>query len=183
VADLLTCHRLARQVDQGLTCIDALVAITLDGRAQIGDRALLNHAKLTAARIAEMQADFDKLPPHFRLVDALDVGERFNLLDCTCLAVKDGFRSFANILNDGESAKGWAISLMDILGRTVVDWNVVLRMENIWCDRFLDAYRIPIRIERLKAIQSVEDDIRQLGMTIREKKSLVWDLLINPVRH
>jgi hypothetical protein len=75
--DLLACHRLARLAGQGPTLVEALFAISVDETACAGDQALLRHARLTPARIARMRADLDKLPPMPKMVDKIDVFERF----------------------------------------------------------------------------------------------------------
>ena len=91
--DLLACHRLARLAGQGPTLVDALVAIAVDGMACAGDQGLLQHARLTPAQIARMRADLDKLPPLPKMVDKINVGERFMYLDCVGMVAREGFSS------------------------------------------------------------------------------------------
>ena len=90
--DLLACHRLARLVGQGPTLIEALVAIAVDGMACAGDQGLLQHARLTPAQIARMRADLDKLPPLPKMVDKINVGERFMYLDCVGMVAREGLQ-------------------------------------------------------------------------------------------
>ncbi len=76
-ADLLAGHRLARLTGQGPTLIEALVAMTLEGKFCEADRALLQDARLTADQITRMRANLAKLPPPADLADKLDSAERF----------------------------------------------------------------------------------------------------------
>ena len=88
--DLLACHRLARLAGQGPTLIEALVAIAVDGMACAGDQGLLQHARLTPAQIARMRADLDKLPPLPKMVDKINVAERFMYLDSVGMVAREG---------------------------------------------------------------------------------------------
>ncbi len=179
-ADLLTLHRLARLIGQGSTLVDGLVAIILDGMAQAGDHALLDHAKLSAARIAEMRADLNKLPPIFSMADKLDVGERFFFLDCVSVVAREGMSGLNAIIGDGDTSKDVQSSMINSIGNAMVDWDIVLRMGNSWYDRIVAIQRKPKRYERKKAMTSVDDDIKQLAKSVRDVKSLGWALLGNP---
>ena len=71
--DLLTCHRLARLVGQGPTVMEAFVACSIEDAACAGDKALLQHAHLTATQAAQMREDLDRLPAMPNVADKLDV--------------------------------------------------------------------------------------------------------------
>ena len=91
-SDLLAVHRFARLASCGPTLIDRLVAVTTDGIACATDRALLQHAQLTADRAAKMRADLDALPPMAKMIDALDAGERLTALDTIIMIARGKIR-------------------------------------------------------------------------------------------
>ena len=182
--DLMACHRLARLVGQGPTLIDALVAVTIDGIACAGDRAVLQHAKLSAAQIARMQEDLKKLPPMPKMAEKIDVAERFMYLDCVSMVAREGPSALSELTGlegDGKS-KGTVVSLLDSIGSAVIDWDVALGMGNSWYDRFNAASRNPIPTERKKAFDSIDDDIRELAKSARDLKSFGLSILGNPRR-
>ena len=79
--DLLALHRLARLTGQGPTLIDSCIGSALEMEAFAGDRAVLEHIRLTAAQAAKMRNDLANLPPTPKVADKIDVGERFTYLD------------------------------------------------------------------------------------------------------
>jgi hypothetical protein len=177
--DLLACHRLARLVGQGPTLVEELVAIAVDGIACAGDQALLQHARLAPAQIARMRADLDKSPPMPKMVDKIDVGERFMYLDCVGMVARQGFSSLAE-LTGGSQPKGMLQSLIDVTARTTVDWDQSLRMGNFWYDRMVDACGKPTRDERQSALRKMDDDIRKLAAATKDWKSLGLSILGGP---
>jgi hypothetical protein len=95
--DLLTCHRLGRLIGQGPTIIECLVGIVIDGMAQTGDQAMLQHAELTAAQLANMRTELAQLPPMSKMADKVDVAERMMFLD-DVLAIARGDASSLTFL-------------------------------------------------------------------------------------
>ena len=177
--DLLTCHRLARLVGQGPTFVEALVARSLDGRACAGDRAFLQHARLTAAQIARMREDFDRLPPMPTLTDKLDLAERFLYLNVVSDYSRQGRASlvelerFAEVQPIGaKELKSTVTSLLDYSARTAIDWDRVLRMGNSWFDRIADAYRKPTRAAQKESLRTLDEDFRNLKTTAEDTASL-----------
>ena len=177
--DLLACHRLARLAGQGPTLVEALVAIAVDGRACAGDQGLLQHARLAPAQIAAIRADLDKLPPLPKMVDRINVAERFFYLDCAGMVAREGFSSLSVVAGGGKR-EGILDSLVDSAAKMVVDWDQVLRMGNTWYDRMVEAYGKPTRAERQKALGKIDDDLRQLAMSIKDYESLGLSMLGGP---
>jgi hypothetical protein len=173
--DLLSCHRLARLVGQGPMLIDALVAITIDGMADEGDQCLLSCANLKAAQIAKMREDLDRLPPMPKMVDKIDVSERFVYLDAVSCVARQGFGSLSAIMGDGKNY-GTAKSLIDMIG-SGADWNVALRMGNAWYDRIVDAYGKPPRTERKAALDKFDEDLRKMEKEAGDWKTLALSVL------
>ena len=177
--DLLTCHRLARLVGQGPTFVEALVARSLDGRACAGDRAFLQHARLTAAQIAKMREDFDRLPPMPTLTDKLDLAERFLYLNVVSDYSRQGRASLVELERFAEvepigakELKSTVTSLLDYSASTAIDWDLVLRMGNSWFDRIADAYRKPTRAAQKESLRTLDEDFRKLKTTAEDTASL-----------
>jgi acetyl esterase/lipase len=177
-ADLLACHRLARLVGQGSTLIDALVAIAMDRLACGGDQGLLQ-ARLTPAQIARMRADLDKLPPLPKMVDKINVAERFMFLDCVGMIARDGFRAMSG-LSGPAKPEGLFDMLADSAARMMIDWDQILRMGNSWYDRMADACGKPVRAERAAAMDKIEGELKKLAAKAKDWKSQGLSMLGNP---
>ena len=166
--DLLALHRLARLTGQGPTLIDSCIGSALEMEAFAGDRAVLEHIRLTAAQAAKMRNDLANLPPTPKVADKIDVGERFTYLDSV-------ERLARGPLDKGVGDElGWKLKeLFNSAPRSRLDWDQVLRMGNSWYDRLVDAARKPTRAERQRAFFKIDDDLRD---RIAEAKS--WKLLL-----
>jgi acetyl esterase/lipase len=181
--DLLACHRLARLAGQGPTLIEELVAIAIDAMAGAGDQALLQHARLTPAQIAGMRADLDRLPPMAKMVDKIDVAERFMYLDCVRIVARQGIStlsSWTGAIESTSMSKGMFESVIDSMAGAAIDWDQVLRMGNSWYDRLADACRKPTRAERESALHKLDDDIHKLAAAAKDWKSLGLSILDGP---
>jgi hypothetical protein len=174
--DLLACRRLARLAGQGPTLIDALVAIAVDGVASAGDTGFLQIARLTPAQIAKMRADVDKLPPMPKMVDKVNVAERFMYLDCVGVVARQGFGSLTKLAGDSESDSTFK-SLIDSMATAAIDWDQVLRMGNSWYNRMVDAFGKPTRSERQAAFLKFDEDLRKLAVSAKDWKSLGLSML------
>ncbi len=178
--DLLACHRLGRLAGQGPTLVEALVGIAVDSMACAGDQGLLQQARLSPGQIARMRADLDRLPPFPKMVDKINVCERFMMLDCIGMVARDGFRNMGNLTGGSKSGDGLFELLMDDAARAAVDWDQVLRMGNSWYDRMTDAFGKPTRADRDTALRKIDDDIRKLSATAKDWKSLGLSMLAAP---
>ncbi len=163
-ADLLAAHRLARLASHGPTLIDGLVAITADGMACAADQALLQHAHLTAVRAAKMRADLAALPPMPKMIDKLDVGERFSYLDSIMMLARG---------KDGSHQQRDS----DDIGSEGVDWDLVLRTANRTYERVVEVARLPTRAERKIAAEKIDVETAKQMMAAEGWKSRVlWAL-------
>ncbi|MGA2032993.1 MAG: alpha/beta hydrolase [Thermoguttaceae bacterium] len=174
--DLLACHRLARLVGQGPTLVEELVAIVVDGVACVGDQGLLSHARLTPAQIARMRTDLDKLPPMPKMIDKIDVAERFMYLDCVGIVARKGLGALSGLTGISEPENALK-SLIASTVSTAIDWDVVLRMGNSWYDRLVGAYGKPTRAERRAALAKIDGELKKLAATSRDWKSLSLTIL------
>jgi hypothetical protein len=159
--DLLTCHRLARLVGQGPTLADVLYSVDLDGLACAGDQVFLQSVKLSAADVAKFRADLQGLPPLPKVVDRIDVTERFAFLDGIALVAREGISAADKLTEDQEEPHGGGNSFLNSLAGAVINWSHVLRTGNTWYDQIAAAYGKPSRSERKKAMAKVEGDLKK----------------------
>ncbi|MCG2685504.1 MAG: type II secretion system protein GspG [Planctomycetales bacterium] len=180
--DLMACHRLARLVAQGPTVIEALVAVTIEGIACNGDQALLERGKLAPARIAEMREELAKLPPMPVMADKIDVAERFMCLDAITTMARKGPDAINKDDNEtpeeDDEPTGALASLEKSMRIASFDWDLMLRMQNEWYDRVVEACRKPTQAERNKAIQQIDEDINEIKRT-RNWKTMLLSFLTN----
>ena len=89
---------------------------------------LLQDTQLTAARVKEMCDDMEKLQPMPRVVDRIDIAERFACLDyILMIARKEHGLSSELIVGDTAVEK-----LINAIPSTAIDWDGVLRLDNSW---------------------------------------------------
>jgi hypothetical protein len=172
--DLLTCHRLARLMGQGQMIAESRAN---ESAACIGDRALLQHGRLTEAQIAKMREDLDRLPPRPEMADKVDVAERFTYLDSVLVFSRDKPASYRarsatrkqlQHLDMGESRIAATDRILDCAGDPRVDWNVALRMGNAWFDRFVAAMRAPAHAKRRQAAEKLDQELNTLSRAVSE---------------
>ena len=180
--DLLAVHRLARLLGQGATLVDRLVAMTVDGIAQDGDRAILQHTRLSTAAAKKMQGDLESLSPMPKMTTTFDQEERFCFLDSVTSIARDGFASVRwAVMGARENESPLERELIRAVAMTV-DWDVMLRLGNSWYDRMADACGKPSRAERQRALAKVDADFRRISKSIWDVPSLIFPLLVNPRR-
>ncbi|NUQ65889.1 MAG: hypothetical protein HUU20_25790 [Pirellulales bacterium] len=194
--DLLTCHRFARLIGQGPTTMDASIARSIEEKGCDADLALLHHTRLAPAQIAAMLRDLDRLVPMPKLARAIDVGERFMYLDVVVNssfpewpAWVIGFERAVARREQGEDPEGarelWEHAKMikplaPYIADTPVDWDIVLRMGNSWFDRNVDSCRKPTRAERKKSFDELDEEFRNLKVTVHDAASLDKAMLADP---
>ncbi len=183
-ADLLSCHRHARLVAQGPWFIETLVAYAINAQADAGNQGMLQHAKLSAARLMRMRDELDKLPPMPRMADKIDVGERFTYLSIASYGARSGIASMMESLGS-EAPKykdGIFKKMADSLAEGAIDWDVVLRTGNSWYDRLVEAFRKRTRGERKAALDKIADGLRKAGKEAEDWKSLPLSVFGEPRR-
>lgn len=186
--DILACHRLARLVGQGPTLADAVRAFSCEKTTCAAEEALLAHGPLAASQIATMRADLKQLPPLPKVADKLDVGERFIYLDMVSRASRQGAASIAQIAApelieldpDLEGLKGTVDLLVQHSSHTKIDWDLILRMGNLWYDQLVEACRRPTRAERKEALDKLDADFRRLKKTAEDTVSFEESMRGNP---
>jgi hypothetical protein len=172
---LMASHRLARLIAQEPFLVEAQISDHLEEMVVTADAALAHHAKLSAKRLKEMQADLQALPALPHVAEALDLGERFMLLD----AIVQMARGNVDLLTD----HGADCKPVDVLQRALenpaIDWNVPLRMGNGWYDRIKSTAAIADRRERKAAIDALDGELLKLSEKIKYPRQYAWDLIVN----
>ena len=176
-ADMLTCHRLGRHVGQGPTLVESLVGITIDGMAQAGDLAILQHAKLTAAQLVKMRAELAQLPPMSKMADKFDVAERMMFLDSTLGVASGDTRLLTFLAGFGVGDDKSLVAMIQKAVATSLDWDIILRMGNRWYDRLTVAAQKPTRTERVKAFARFNAELKNLTASSRDPKMFTLAIL------
>ncbi len=175
--DLLACHRLARLVSEGPTVVEGLFAIAVDGIGLQGDTVLAHEGKLTAEQAERFAAELRKLPPMRRLVEKLNVGERFVVLDIMCGVAQVGPVKFLRSLESWAHPKlplGWVPSEASSI---LIDWNEPMRMCNQWFDRIVATASKPAGKERKAAMAEFEQDLKELAVEARSARVLFRNIV------
>ena len=151
--DLMAAHRLSRLVAQGPTSVEGLVGRAINGQICAAERALLQHAELTAEQIAQMRGDLDTLSPLSNIVDKLDFYERLTCLDAIFSAANEMSEDAANNFTDDPLFS----DLAERRGRSV-DWDLVFVRVNSWWDKNIAACRLPTRAMRNVTLADLEEE-------------------------
>jgi membrane protease YdiL (CAAX protease family) len=178
--DLLTYYRLTRLIGEGPTVVDAMVGRSRDRAACAGVQAFLQYATLTAAQIARMREDLDRLPPMPKMADQLDEAERFTYLNVVLDCSREGRASLVELersagdpaLNGSKELKSVVQLLIRHSEITAIDWDLILRMGNSWFDRIADALRKPTRAAQKESLRKLNEDFRDLRKTAENAASL-----------
>jgi len=146
LADVMTMHRLARQVSHSASGIGYLVAVAVDAIAQNSGLVLLEHGKRTAKQARRYQAELLALPPFAPFVDKVNLYERVMVLDVIQGMHRDGANDFSH---------GGLEDLTPEQRAAALDWPLMMKIGNEYLDRLVAALRKPSRAERWKAVGEI----------------------------
>jgi hypothetical protein len=175
--DLLACHRLARLVSEGPTIVEGLVGITVDRIAVEGDAVLAHEGKLTAEQAGRFAAELRKLPPMRKLVEKLNAGERFMLLDVVNTGARRGAAEFFRAVESWGPGRGALGRAVNAAGSILIDWNEPMRMGNQWFDRIVATASKPAGKEREAAMAEFEQDLKRLLVEARSARVLFRNIV------
>lgn len=167
--DLLACHRLGRLLTRGATLIESLVGIAVEQIASNADLAYLENATLTPKQVQGHLKDLQEPPAQGALADKFDLGERFMYLDCLQLIRRGGF-GMLDGLAGGPAPKKPDAEEEKALG--MIDWEPALRNGNRWYNRLAAASRSKDRAAREKALDKIEEDIKNTKKELGEPGNL-----------
>jgi len=149
-ADLTAARRLARPIGSGYTLIEGIVAIAIEERACCACRALAGAGKLTGAQTRAFLADMQHLGLLPDLVDTIDEGERFMVLDAVMIMARKlkqkGRLNTKDWLTNNGAEDFHMMPAMTLHDKSM-EWDEVLMVINPWYDRFAAARRktFPVR--------------------------------------
>jgi len=162
--DLAACRSLARLIGQGPTLIEGLVGISSEALACGGEANLSHYGKLTLPQAQRYREQLRKLPPLPDMVDKIDRCERLLVADWIC-----GMARGESPFTDGPSLLGGPAekdnkarkAFNEIAASLAFDGDVMLRTANAHYDRLVAAGRLPTFAERRKALEELEQQLRQ----------------------
>jgi hypothetical protein len=125
--------------------MDVLVAHAVDAVACHGDAALLGCLGLTPEQARLYLADLTALPPLPSFAEAIDVAERFRTID-----------EIQAMVRGGEHARDWDLEALGALHNAAIDWSLVLRRTNEYCDNIVAALRLTRYADRAARLQEIE---------------------------
>jgi hypothetical protein len=172
--DLLTCYRLNRLVRRGPGQMEPYNVVYFDEHLFFSVQNILRCPRLSAAKIAEIRADLDGLPPMSKIADEIDLFARFQILETAYSFVRADFFVSGKVLDDA------ATSAFGAIVRRGVNWNPVLRAFNAWCDRYVTALRKPTRWERAEGRKKIEEELHKAKARLGTWKRSVLSALGNP---
>jgi len=145
-ADLTAARHLARRVGIGYSMVSALVGLAIETKACRASRELASSGKLTSDQAREFLADMQRLGPLGDLVDTIDEGERFFMLDCVMMLARttyqDGLEGLTNALdNMSGSEEDQEDQPAAEPQRVSLEWDRMLLRMNPWYDSFVAAAR------------------------------------------
>jgi len=162
--DLVACHGLARLVGQGPTLVEGLVGLSGARLAWGGEANLSHYGKLTLPQAQGYREQLRKLPPLPDFVDKIDRSERLLAADVICGIARGEFALGDIALLSGgpvESDNKARKALNEIAAWLAFDGDVMLRTVNAHYDRLVAAGRLPNFAERKKALEELEEQLRQ----------------------
>lgn len=157
--DLLACHRLARLTAQSWNMISAMMAIAIDTIAAASDEGYLSSDFVSAEQARQCLHDLENLPPLPSTADIFDTGERVTLVDSVTHFIRGGTETISVFSGDGETTHVESRRRRTMLN-AMIDWDVVLRFANEWCDQSVEAMRIHDYKTRSSELQRLSNEFR-----------------------
>jgi hypothetical protein len=161
--DVLTCHRLGRQVGRGGTLIEGLVGLAIDHLAHHTAVVYLDVAKPDAKKVQACLRDLQALRAMPGFADKLELAERFLFLETIQNVERRGVEYLENLL--GLWGRGVDVEIPREVGQRLlngIDWDPALRKSNRWIDRIAAILRVKDRGARGKQLDEIEKELKEL---------------------
>jgi hypothetical protein len=184
-SDLMIVHDMARLIGQGATLIDRLVAYAVDNLASTAEASIAAEGKLQPLEAARWRDALRSLPPLADFADAVDVGERYLVLDMMQYASKHGMYRAAGRIKEIMEHSGPAFGVKQTLGTAgrfaalmPVRLAPLMEESNACYDRFAATLRKPPGVERHDAAAAVVNEFNASPDRSRElwPEVLRWGL-------
>jgi hypothetical protein len=161
--DLLTCHRLGRQVARGGTLIEMLVGVAIDHIASHAELLWLENVQPDADKLRACLRDLQALPPLTAVADKIDLTERFMFLDTVMMMDRQGVKGGLGLRLSDEAAQSFLKG---------IDWDPALRKGNRWYDRLATTLRVKDRAAREQQLDQLEKELRELAKGLEDEDRL-----------
>jgi hypothetical protein len=154
-SDVDACVKLSKLVRQRPILVDHLVAFGIDAVATATVCNAATSEKLTAAQAKTLLSDLDKIEPLPAPSEAIDLGERYLLLDFFTLGAREGWVKAAKTL------AGEKTDRMLFTGKQNRDWDSVLKRINKRYDRMVSAMEKPTYAQRRTSMREYDEDLEK----------------------
>lgn len=156
-SDVRSLSQLSRHLASRPTYLDYLVATGLDALAIATMTGATTSERLTAAQARTLLADLEATPPMPTAAEAIDLGERYIMLDYFVTAARYGWAKAAEMMTGGGRPRPFAYA-----GTKTRDWDAVFRKVNTWYDRQVAMVAAPSQAERDRAASEFDRELRRL---------------------
>ncbi len=164
--DLMTCHRLARNLAKGSTLIEALVGMAIEQIAFKTGVAFLERPELDSKHLMKFLGDLKSLSRLPELGASMDGAERFGFLDTAMQVDRHGLnflKDIGDLPDQVRIAKGPLEHM---------NWDPGLRKANKLFDRVSAALRLDTREKREVELDAIEEELLELKKSIKESVDL-----------
>jgi hypothetical protein len=135
--DLLTAHRLARQVGRGGTMVELIVCVAMEQAICRADLAFLERVRPDAESVKHCLRDLLALPPLPNAADKVDLCERFVFLENLMMLDRHGVASLKRLTEADEAMPlDWVDQYLK-----GIDWNPALENANKFFNQMAAALR------------------------------------------
>ena len=170
--DLLSCHRLARLVEQSVLINDYFVRWRIDTGTFNHIQVLLNHSTLNSIQATKMYHDFTAFPPKKILADCLGTYMRFQKLDQMVTFARLGtndLKKYLETSNYDSILKEAVKTVLDNMEQIPIDWNIVLSTINVCYDRAIGELNNDTRADQLAAIDKFNIAMTHRVLALKKK--------------
>jgi len=170
-ADLMAARHLARRVGSGYWLVENLVALAIETQACVACRAVAGSGKLTGPQAQAFLADMQHLGPVRDMVEVMDEGERFGMLDSVMMLARTTSRKGL-----GKGLRHLGLGEHHTVRPNVrsLNWDKILLRMNPWYDSFVAAARRKTFKARTAALGAHDRRFEKFG---EKSRSFPWSIL------
>jgi hypothetical protein len=175
-SDCRTILAVGRLVSHGPTLLHKLVGVGCQAMGLSTLRTGVASGPVDAEQVKTLLADMARLPAGSSMAEAIDLGERYMMLDALSLFAVYGPQEAGRIMGakqfaglgggGGASAPGGGATRPAAAGPATLpatsDWTPAFVKANRWYDRYVNAMRLPTYAERDKALDAIERDVEKV---------------------
>ncbi len=167
-ADILTLHRLARQVARGQTITDSESAMQIELLAYRAETAFLATGYFTADTLRDYQKSYAELQALPSFVPKFGSTERLTMLDSLQFIRRDGLKAFDRFGLERELKFDNTLNI----DRDKLNWEPSFQLINAAMDRATAALQQPTYQQRLIALAPLEQDFQAVVAKLKSENSL-----------